>query len=74
LGAFSNEANALAQWKAASDRFAQLKALTPMMTPTSGNGARLYRLQAVVRSEADARALCDALKAGGQPCLYVPAR
>jgi hypothetical protein len=74
LGAFSNEANALAQWKAARDRFEQLQGLSPLLTPTSGNGARLYRLQAAVRSEADARALCDVLKAGGQPCLYVPAR
>jgi hypothetical protein len=74
LGAFSNESNALAQWKAARDRFDQLQGLSPLLTPTSGNGARLYRLQAAVRSEADARALCDVLKAGGQPCLYVPAR
>lgn len=74
LGAFSTEANALAQWKAASDKFSQLKALSPLLTSTNGGGAKLIRLQAAVRSEADARALCDALKAGGQPCLYVPPR
>lgn len=74
LGAFSNEANALAQWKSASDRFSQLKGLSPLMTPTSASGSRLYRLQAALRTEAEARALCDALKAGGQPCLYVPPR
>jgi hypothetical protein len=74
LGAFSTETNALAQWKAASDRFSQLQGLSPLVTPTAGSGTRLYRLQAAVRTEADARSLCDALKAGGQPCLYVPPR
>ncbi|MCU0951526.1 MAG: SPOR domain-containing protein [Burkholderiaceae bacterium] len=74
LGAFSTEANALAQWKAAGDRFSQLKGLSPLLTATNGGGAKLIRLQAAVRSEADARSLCDALKAGGQPCLYVPPR
>lgn len=74
LGAFSTEANALAQWKAASDKFSQLKGLSPLLTSTNGGGAKLIRLQAAVRTEADARALCDALKAGGQPCLYVPPR
>jgi cell division septation protein DedD len=74
LGAFSTEANALAQWQSASGKFSELKGLSPLLTATDGGGAKLIRLQAAVRTEADARELCDALKAGGQPCLYVPPR
>ncbi|MEZ5459760.1 MAG: SPOR domain-containing protein [Steroidobacteraceae bacterium] len=74
LGAFSTEAGALAQWRAASDRHSQLRGLSPAVSATSAGGARLYRLQAAVGSESEARALCDALKAAGQACLYVPPR
>lgn len=74
LGAFSTEANALAQWRAASDRHSQLRGLSPLVNATSAGGSPLYRLQAAVRNEAEARALCDALKAAGQACLYVPPR
>ncbi len=72
LGAFSSEGAARSAWQAARGRFASLRDLAPQIAPRATAGGTLYRLQAGVRSEADARALCDTLKQGGQACLYVP--
>lgn len=72
LGAFSTEAKAREAWQAARSRYAGLRDLKPQIAPRSAGGSTLYRLQAGVRSEADARTLCAALAQGGQACLYVP--
>lgn len=72
LGAFSSEAKAREAWQTAAGRFAALRSLTPQVSATTRADARLYRLQATLRSEADARELCRTLQAAGQACLYVP--
>lgn len=72
LGAFSSEAKAREAWQAAVGRFAALRELSPQVSATTRGSARLYRLQATLRSEAEARELCRRLQAGGQACLYVP--
>jgi len=73
LGAFSSIANAHAQWKQLSARFApELRGLTPRVLPVMSSGRRLYRLQAGVASQAAARRLCRQLQQHSQGCLPLP--
>ena len=51
--------------------FAELKPLSPLVTPVQTGSGKLYRLQAELASEANARDLCARLNAGGQACIYV---
>lgn len=74
LGAFSSEETARAEWRRVSGRFAELKSLTPLVTAAQTGSGKLYRLQAALGTEASARDLCSKLKAGGQACIFVPAR
>ena len=73
LGAFSSVAKAEAEWARVRARFAPLNSLEPRITAVQTAAGRLFRLQAAgLPAAADAKALCDTLKAGGQACLYVP--
>jgi cell division septation protein DedD len=72
LGAFSTVEKAEAEWSRLRDRFAPLQALEPRIGAVQTAAGRLFRLQAGLGGEAEAKALCDSLKAGGQACLYVP--
>lgn len=74
LGAFSSEETARAEWRRVSGRFAELKSLSPLVAAAQTGSGKLYRLQAALASEAGARDLCARLKAGGQACIFVPAR
>jgi cell division septation protein DedD len=72
LGAFSTVGKAEAEWSRLRARFAPLQALEPRIGAVQTAAGRLFRLQAGLPGEAEAKALCDTLKAGGQACLYVP--
>lgn len=69
LGAFRNTAQAERAWLALSARFGQLDGTTKMVVPYSAGGSSGYRLRAATASPADAKALCDALQAGGESCF-----
>jgi hypothetical protein len=75
LGAFGSEATAGAEWERLQTRFgAQLGGLQPRIVAASTAGGRLYRLQVPTDDEAQARAICAALKQQWQACLAVPPR
>lgn len=65
LGAYKNAAQAERAWLALTSRFPQLSAAGKMVVPYSGG----YRLRASAASPASAKALCDALQAGGEGCF-----
>jgi len=65
LGAYKNAAQAERAWLALTSRFPQLSAASKMVVPYSGG----YRLRASAASPAGAKALCDALQAGGEGCF-----
>jgi len=72
LGAFATPASADREWRRLQARFApQLAGLTPQVVSAGTASAPLYRLQASAGGEAQARAICDALKARSQPCVPV---
>ncbi len=73
LGAFSTEAAAHAEWEKLRSRHAsELRSLKPQVThAASAAGATVYRLQADVGAEADARGICAALAQALQPCVVV---
>ena len=72
LGAFSSEDKANEEWRVLSGRFGpQLKGLTPHVVPTSTASGTLFRLQAHAADEAQARAVCDALRKQAQACVPV---
>ncbi|HEY8506990.1 MAG TPA: SPOR domain-containing protein [Steroidobacteraceae bacterium] len=72
LGAFSSEASARTAWSRISARFAaELGALHGQTVPGESGGTRVFRLQAPVENEQQARTLCASLKARGQPCVVV---
>ena len=72
LGAFSSAERANAEW-------AQLKTvapgtldgLDPRVVVGEASGKTIYRLQAQVRDEAQARAICGGLKVAQKPCVPV---
>ncbi len=72
LGAFGSEASADREWQRLQGRFSpQLGGLAPRIVVASTSDGQLYRLQARASGEAQARALCDALKEQSQACVPV---
>ena len=72
LGAFGSQASADREWQRLQGRFgSQLAGLAPRIVLASSGSAPLYRLQAAASGEAQARALCDALKEQSQACVPV---
>jgi cell division protein FtsN len=72
LGAFSSSDRANAEWKRIAGQYAgPLEGLSPRVVAVESGGKALYRLQANVMDEAQARAICGALKQGGQACVVV---
>lgn len=71
LGAFGTPGSANREWQRLKLRFApQLGGLSPQVV--RGDSSRqLFRLQARAGSEAQARAICDSLRARSQPCVPV---
>lgn len=67
LGAFANQAQAERAWTALSTRFPSVAALNKMIVPYSGG----IRLRAAAASPAEARQVCQALRAAGENC-FVP--
>jgi len=76
LGAFSSPERANAEWnKLKADAPGTLDGLEPRVVVGEAGGKTLYRLQAEVRDEAQARAICGGLKVANRPCVPVlPAR
>jgi cell division septation protein DedD len=72
LGAFGTAASANHEWLRLQSRFgAQLAGLSPRVVAGEGSAGQLYRLQARAGGEAQARSICDSLRAQGQPCVPV---
>jgi cell division protein FtsN len=72
LGAFGTEASADREWQRLQNRFGtQLAGLSPQVVSAGTGAGSLYRLQAPASGEAQARAICDSLKAQSQPCVPV---
>jgi cell division protein FtsN len=72
FGAFGSQASADREWQRLQGRFGpQLSGLAPRIVVASTTGGQLYRLQAPAGGEAQARALCDALKEQSQACVPV---
>ena len=65
LGAFANKAQAERAWSALSARFPSVAAMTKMVVPFSGG----IRLRAGSASPADAKQVCQTLKAAGENCF-----
>ena len=65
LGAFANQAQAERAWTALSTRFPSVAALNKMILPFSGG----IRLRAGAASPADAKQVCQTLKAAGENCF-----
>ena len=64
LGAFANKAQAERAWTALSARFPSVGALNKMIVPFEHG----IRLRAGAGSSADAKQVCDTLKAAGENC------
>ena len=67
LGAFANRAQAERAWTALSARFPSVAGLNKMIVPFSGG----IRLRAGAGSSADAKQVCQTLRAAGENC-FVP--
>jgi len=65
LGAFANQAQAERAWTALSARFPSVAALNKMIVPFSGG----IRLRGGAASSADAKQVCQTLKAAGENCF-----
>ena len=65
LGAFANQAQAERAWGALSARFPSVAALNKMIVPFSGG----IRLRAGAASSADAKQVCQTLRAAGENCF-----
>lgn len=65
LGAFANRAQAERAWTALSTRFPSVAALNKMIVPFSGG----IRLRAGAGSPAEAKQVCQTLKAAGENCF-----
>jgi SPOR domain len=77
LGAFSSAERANAEWKKLqAEAGGTLDGLEPRVVVGESAGKTIYRLQAEVRDEAQARAICGGLKVSNKPCVPVlpPAR
>ena len=72
LGAFSSAERANEEWKKLQKEAAgSLDGLAPRVVVGEASGKTLYRLQAQVRDEAQARAICGGLKVAKKPCVPV---
>jgi cell division septation protein DedD len=71
LGAFTSETAANAAWEQLKGKFSQLQRLPPHVIAANTTAGTLFRLQAQVVDEAQARALCDMLKKESQACVPV---
>jgi cell division septation protein DedD len=72
LGAFGSQASATREWQMLEARFAStLAGLSPQVVAAGTAAAPIYRLQAAAGGEAQARAICDSLKAQSQACVPV---
>jgi cell division septation protein DedD len=72
LGAFGSQESASREWQRLEARFASsLAGLSPQLVTAGSVSAPIYRLQAAAGGEAQARAICDSLKAQSQPCVPV---
>lgn len=72
LGAFSSAERANAEWKKLQAEAAgTLDGLEPRVVVGEAAGKTIYRLQAEVRDEAQARAICGGLKVANKPCVPV---
>ncbi|HEU4592313.1 MAG TPA: SPOR domain-containing protein [Steroidobacteraceae bacterium] len=72
LGAFSSAERANAEWKKLQTEAAgTLDGLQPRVVVGDAAGKTIYRLQAEVRDEAQARAICGGLKVANKPCVPV---
>lgn len=65
LGAFANQAQAERAWTALSARFPAVASLSKMIVPFSGG----IRLRAGAPSSAEAKQVCQTLKAAGENCF-----
>jgi type IV secretory pathway VirB10-like protein len=65
LGAFANQAQAERAWTALSARFPSVAALNKMVVPFSGG----IRLRGSAGSPAEAKQVCQTLKAAGENCF-----
>jgi cell division septation protein DedD len=72
LGAFSSAERANDEWrKLQADSAGTLDGLAPRVVVGDAQGKAIYRLQAEVRDEAQARAICGGLKVANKPCVPV---
>jgi len=72
LGAFSSAERANEEWKKLQTQAAgTLDGLAPRVVVGEASGKTIYRLQAQVRDEAQARAICGGLKVAKKPCVPV---
>jgi len=72
LGAFSSADRANAEWnKIKREASGTLDGLEPRVVVGESGGKTIYRLQAEVRDEAQARAICSALTLDKAPCVPV---
>lgn len=71
LGAFSSKAKANLEWKRVSGAYSDLQGLTSQVIAAQTSAGKLYRLQVSVASKDRGRAICKALAAHKQPCIYV---
>jgi cell division septation protein DedD len=72
LGAFSSAERANAEWKKLqAEASGTLDGLEPRVVVGEAGGKTIYRLQAEVRDEAQARAICGGLQVAGKPCVPV---
>jgi cell division protein FtsN len=72
LGAFSSAERANEEWKKLqTEAGGTLDGLSPRVVVGEAAGKTLYRLQAEVRDEAQARAICGGLKVANKPCVPV---
>jgi hypothetical protein len=70
LGAFSSPERANEEWKKLqSATGGTLDGLSPRVVVGEASGKTLYRLQAEVRDEAQARAICGGLKVANKACV-----
>jgi cell division septation protein DedD len=76
LGAFSSAERADEEWKKLqADAAGTLDGLAPRVVVGEAQGKTIYRLQAQVRDEVQARAICGGLKVAKKPCVpVIPAR
>ena len=72
LGAFSSAERANEEWKKLqADAAGLLDGLSPRVVVGDAQGKTIYRLQAEVRDEVQARAVCGGLKVAKKPCVPV---